>query len=185
MPKTCESCRYYTADSAEATCPACAKPLRFTMLPPPDAPEAAHTATPRVPRTGAPGGAGVIWELVVNSPVGLIVLMILGLAASFFLYEWASRDSGSGKSSGGRIKVGMHFSEVGRILDVEPPPKPSYPRMRDNFPADEFGDGRLDYEGHGIKVRVYFVGGYVTSVEETPSKAGPGFHSYQFTMSGP
>src|SRR5262249_55386892 len=127
MPKTCETCRYYSAADAETTCPACGTALRFTLLPPPDAPDTSPAATAAVPRGGAPGGLGALWELLINSPIGLVGLMVLGLAATFVIHDWATRDPGPGKEVSSRIKIGMHFSEVGRILDVEPAPKPSYP----------------------------------------------------------
>jgi hypothetical protein len=70
----------------------------------------------------------------------------------------------------------MHISEVGQVLDSGPRPAPSYPRLRDNFPADEFGDGTIDYEGDGVVLKIHFVGGRVTAITESPSAAGPGFH---------
>jgi hypothetical protein len=90
--------------------------------------------------------------------------------------------STKGSDSSGRIRAGMHISEVGRLLDRGPPPSPSYPRMRDYFPADEFGDGTIDYEGYGVILKIHFIGGRVTSVEESPSSAGPGFHRYRMVV---
>ena len=50
----------------------------------------------------------------------------------------------------------MHFSEVGRVLDVEPAAETFVPGMRrPTSPTDEFGDGRLDYEGSGLRLRVH------------------------------
>jgi hypothetical protein len=86
------------------------------------------------------------------------------------------------RSESSRIKVGMHISEVGKILDSGPQPTPSYPRLRDSFPADESGDGTIEYEGDGVILIIHFVGGRVTSLEESPSAAGPGFHRCQLTV---
>lgn len=110
---------------------------------------------------------GGVWDLLIGTPVGLVVLAVVALAATFTYHDWAVRDRGPGGSQfTGRVQVGMHFSEVGRVLDTWPPPRPSYPRMRDNFPSDEFGDGVLEFRGGGFRLHVHFVGGYVTSVDE-------------------
>jgi hypothetical protein len=108
----------------------------------------------------------------------LVGLFVLILAVAWVVGDWvtASTASGKGADTAGRIRAGMHISEVGRVLDSGPPPSPSYPRLRDSFPADEFGDGTIDYEGDGIVLTIHFMGGYVTAVEEAPSSAGPGFH---------
>ncbi len=78
----------------------------------------------------------------------------------------------------------MHISKVGRILDDGPPPAPSYPRDRDWYPADEFGDGTIEYEGDGEILKMRFVRGYITSIEESPSSAGPGFHRSTMIVTG-
>ena len=115
----------------------------------------------------------------------LILLTFAVFGGVWAVSAWLTADSSPGKrqDSSGRIKVGMHISEVGRILDTEPARSPSYPRMRDYFPADEFGDGTIDYEGDGQILTIHFVGGRVTSVEESPSSAGPGFHKYTMIVS--
>jgi hypothetical protein len=126
---------------------------------------------------------GGLWELLTGTPVGLVVLAVGALAATFAYHDWATRDRGSGgEGLTGRVRVGMHFSEVGRSLDTGPPPKPSYPRMRQHFPTDEFGDGVLNYQGQGLKLRVVFLGGYVTSVEEALVPDAPGSYRYDFRM---
>jgi len=88
------------------------------------------------------------------------------------------KDPGPGKRSetAGKICIGMHISEVGKIIDPGPAQTPSYPRTRDFYPPDEFGNGTIDYEGDGVVLKIHFEGGRVTSVEESPSSAGPGFH---------
>lgn len=126
---------------------------------------------------------GGFWELLIGTPVGLVVLAVGALAATFAYHDWAVRDRGpGGEGLTGRVRVGMHFSDVGRVLDTGPPPRPSYPRMRDNFPSDEYGDGVLDYRGGGVKLRVHFVGGYVTSVDEKLVPDEPGSSRYEFRM---
>jgi hypothetical protein len=122
--------------------------------------------------------------LLIGSPVCLAILFVVGLAGIWAVSDWMMQDSGSGKDSdsSGRIRVGMHLSEVGRLLDRGPAPSPSYPRMRDYFPADEFGNGTIDYEGDGVVLKIHFIGGRVTSVEESPSSAGPGFHRYKMIV---
>jgi hypothetical protein len=128
---------------------------------------------------------GNVWELLIGTPVGLVVLAVVALSAAFAYQDWAELGRGPGTDNpAGRVRVGMHYSEVGRVLDTGPAPKPSYPRMRDWFPADEFGDGVLNYQGGGLKLRVHFTGGYVTSVEETPGPDEPGSYRYEVRMSG-
>jgi hypothetical protein len=181
MPKVCESCHYYSADSAPTDCPTCGATLRFTLLPPAGTPDPSPAPLPRRPgaaRSPLGQGSGVLWEKLIGSPVGLVALFVLISIGLWAVGDWVMKDPGSGKAadSSGRIRVGMHISEVGRLLDRGPPPSPSYPRLRDSFPADEFGDGTIDYEGDGVVLQIHFVGGRVTSVEESPSSAGPGFH---------
>jgi hypothetical protein len=109
------------------------------------------------------------------SPVGLVALFILSLACMWALSSWIMSDPGPGKDEEhtGRIRVGMHVSEVGRFLNERLPPQ-KYLELHYNFPADESGDGRIDYEGEGVKLRIHFIGGEVTSVEESPSSLGAG-----------
>jgi hypothetical protein len=76
----------------------------------------------------------------------------------------------------------MHIAEVGRILDSGPQPAPAYPRLRDSFPADESGDGTIEYEGDGVILIIHFACGEVKAVEESPSTAEPGFHRYKLTV---
>ncbi len=168
MPKVCTICRS-SADDREISCPACGGALR------------AATARP-----GAFGelarGLGLGWEHLLGSGVALVVGFVLLAGVSGALSErmlWGSSDPAAGQAqdSSGRIRVGMHLCEVGRVLDKGPPRTPSYPRMRDYFPADEFGDGTVDYEGDGVVLKIHFVYGRVTAVEESKSSAGPGFHS--------
>jgi hypothetical protein len=179
MPKTCEPCRFLTPADAEAPCPHCGRPLRFTLLPPPGEPDVLPSRR-RVPRSGGGAWLGGLWETLIGTPVGLVVLAVVALAGSMAYHDWASRDRGPAADAvSGRVRVGMHFSEVGRALDTGPAPRPSYPRMRDRFPSDEFGDGVLNYEGRGVKLRVHFVGGYATSVTEEPGSAEPGSFRYE------
>jgi hypothetical protein len=187
MPKVCPSCRYYSAGDGDATCPACGTRLLFTLLPPADAADASPVVL-RPPRSATwPGPGrqtGGIWERLIGSPVALVAVFVLILGGLWAVSDRLMRDPGAGKAadSSGRIRVGMHISEVGRLLDRSPPSSPSYPRMRDYFPADEFGDGTIDYEGDGVVLKIHFIGGRVTSVEESPSAAGPGFHRYMVVV---
>jgi hypothetical protein len=121
---------------------------------------------------------------LLESPVGLVVLFVLILVAVWVVSDAVRKEEGASKDpeASSRIRIGMHISEVGRLLDHSLPPSPSYPRMRDYFPPDEFGDGTIDYEGDGVVLRIHFVGGRVTSVEEAPSAAGPGFHRYTMAV---
>jgi hypothetical protein len=167
MLRICQFCRYSCNDAA-STCRACGAPL-----PPDPAPPA-----PRSDRTGfgpAPP-ATEPWRRLAGLAGAVLLIVTVGGAI------WAANGllaaPGQTQDSAGRIKVGMHIAEVGRILDQGPPPSPSYPRMRDYFPADEFGDGVIDFEGDGEILRIHFIGGYVTAIEESPSSAGPGFHKY-------
>lgn len=165
MPKVCAVCRYESPADAETACPACGAPLG--AVPP------RSVRGPRDP-----------WERFI-APIALVGVLLLVGVGVWFGGGWLAAALGGGKThdSSGRIKVGMHISEVGRILDDGPPPSPSYPRMRDYFPADEFGDGTIDYEGDGEVLKIQFVGGCVTSIEESPSSAGPGFHKYTMIVS--
>jgi hypothetical protein len=174
MPKVCEICRSPSAD-AETTCPACGGRLR--------------PASPHLGETFArfAGGLCALWERLLGSPVALVALFVLLAGGLWGLSDWmmtASPGSAPGKDqdSSGRIRAGMHVSEVGRILDKGPPPSPSYPRMRDYFPADEFGDGTVHYEGDGVVLEIHFVCGRVLAVEESKSSAGPGFHCCRTTF---
>jgi hypothetical protein len=132
--------------------------------------------------------SGDLWEWLVGSPVGLGALLLLLAVGVWAVSGWVVKDvmTGSqpakGTASSNGIRVGMHISEVGRLLDRGPAPSPSYPRMRDWFPEDEFGDGTIDYEGYGVVLKIHFEGGHVTSVEESPSSAGPGFHRYKMIV---
>jgi hypothetical protein len=112
------------------------------------------------------------------SLLGLVALFILTLAVVWAVSAWMMRDPGSGKDDEhtGRIRVGMHVSEVGKFLNEKMPPQ-KYLELHYNFPADESVDGHINYEGDGVKLRIYFVGGEVTSVEESPSSLGAGSHS--------
>src|SRR6476661_1240247 len=135
MPKLCESCPYCSANDAETMCPACGVPLRSSAPPP------------------APGWSGSgLGSKLFGSPLGLVGVFVVILAVAWAVGDWVTTASGSGKASdtAGRIRAGMHISEVGQILDNGPPPSPSYPRLRDSFPADEFGDGTIDYEADGV-----------------------------------
>jgi hypothetical protein len=118
------------------------------------------------------------WNWLIATPLGLLALVAVAIIGGWMVNDWVMHDAGSGKKadSSGRIRAGMHISEVGRLLDNGPPPSPSYPRLRDRFPADEFGDGTIDYEGDGVILKIHFANGRVTSVAESRSTAGPGFH---------
>jgi hypothetical protein len=107
---------------------------------------------------------------------------VSGVLSDRMLGGSADPAAGQAQDSSGRIRVGMHLSEVGRVLDKGPPRSPSYPRMRDYFPPDEFGDGTVDYEGDGAILKIHFVNGRVTAVEESKSSAGPGFHSCRLSF---
>ena len=101
MPKMCESCRFYTTDSSETTCPVCTAALRSTLLPPAWGPELTPGAVPheapRSPRLVF--GIGALWESVIGSPIGLVVLCVLGLALSWAIYDWAIARSEPGHST--------------------------------------------------------------------------------------
>jgi hypothetical protein len=172
MPKVCEVCRA-PSDDTEISCPACGGRLR--------------------PASARPRGAfselarGLGWEQLLGSGVALVVGFVLlagvsGVLCERMLWGPSGPAAGEAQDSSGRIRVGMHFSEVGRVLDKGPPPSPSYPRMRDYFPADEFGDGTVDYEGDGVVLKIHFVNARVTAVEESKSSAGPGFHSCRVSL---
>ncbi|HVS38362.1 MAG TPA: hypothetical protein VMS17_22580 [Gemmataceae bacterium] len=174
MLRVCQFCRS-SCDGAEAVCPVCGAPLPLepaSAAPPPLRPDGLQ---PRPP------AATESWrQLAAVVGLGLLILVICGGA-------WGANAllAGKGKTedSAGRIKVGMHISEVGRILDDGPPRSPSYPRERDWYPADEFGDGTIECEGDGEILKICFVGGYVTSIEESPSSCGPGFHKCTLIVS--
>jgi hypothetical protein len=135
-------------------------------------------------RSGYDGRERGLWAWLTGKPLGLVFLFVLVIGGTWVISDWVTEDPGSGKKqdSSGRIRAGMHISEVGRLLDKGPPRKPSYPRMRDWFPADEFGNGTIDYEGDGVILKIHFVRGLVTSVEESPSSAGPGLHRYKLVV---
>jgi hypothetical protein len=164
MPKLCESCAHFS-DDGETICPACGAALRSSEARP----------------SGWGGGVGA---RLFGSPLGLVAVFVVILAVAWAVGDWmtAAANSGKGADTAGRIRAGMHISEVGRVLDDGPPPSPSYPRLRDQFPPDEFGDGTINYEGDGVKLTIEFVGGYVTAVEEAPSSLGPGPHSYKMIV---
>ena len=173
MLKVCQFCRYSCA-VAETTCPACHAPLPPDPIPP----------APRYDQTGfrqVSGSSDDPWRRLA-APVG-VVLLIVTIGGGVWAANGLLAAPSKTQDSTGRIKAGMHISEVGRLLDNEPQPSPSYPRMRDYFPADEFGDGTIDYEGDGEILHIQFVRGCVTSVEESPSSAGPGFHKYTMIVS--
>jgi hypothetical protein len=183
MSKVCDFCRSTCAADAETTCPAWGTRLCSLLLPAADlrAPSAALTPPLRWEvRSRLSRGPGAPWERWVASPLLYVAIFVLIVAGVWTVSDRVRNESGPGRAleSSGRIRVGMHISEVGRLLDRGPPPSPSYPRMRDYFPADEFGDGTIDYEGDGVVLKIDFVRGRVTSVEESPSSAGPGFHRY-------
>src|SRR5262249_32087542 len=121
MPKLCESCPYYSADDAETACPKCGAALR------------SYEARPPSGWSGSGLGARLF-----GAPLGLVVVFVLILAVAWAVGDWmtAAANFGKGSDTAGRIHAGMHISEVGRVLDNGPPPAPSYPRLRDSFPAD-------------------------------------------------
>ena len=165
MPKLCESCARVVNDT-EIICPGCG-------------------AAQRPHEAGRPSSwGGGVGARLFGSPLGLVVVLVVILAVAWAVGDWMTAAANSGKEAdtAGRIRAGMHISEVGRVLDDGPAPKPSYPRPRDWFPADEFGDGTINYEGDGVKLTIEFVGGYVTAVEEAPSSLGPGPHSYKMVV---
>jgi hypothetical protein len=172
MLRVCQFCRYTCADFA-AVCPACGAPL-----PPDPAPPGPQSDEALTPPASVSADA---WRRLA-APAGL-VLLILTIGGGVWAANTLLAAPARTQDSTGRIKAGMHIHEIGRILDNGPPPSPSYPRMRDWFPADEFGDGDIDYEADGQVLKIHFVGGYVTSVDESPSSAGPGFHHYTMIVS--
>jgi hypothetical protein len=186
MLTLCESCGCHVLGDGEISCPKCGKPLSSD---PPSASgtaePATETAAPYQGETPAPKGwfRGLV-ERAAAAPAGIgaaffLIVIILWIVTD----RMAAYSPPTPKSAGSsRIKVRMHISEVGKILDSGPPPSPSYPRLRDSFPADEFGNGTIDYEGDGVILIIHFVAGRVTSVEESPSAAGPGFHRCQLTV---
>jgi hypothetical protein len=163
MSKVCEYCHYASGNDTDITCAQCGAYLP-TLVPP--------TARLR----GDWQGDGVGSRLLA-SPLGLVVLFVLTMAGIWAVSSWIMRDPGPGTDgdSTHRIRVGMHVSEVGRFLNEKLPPQ-KYLELHYNFPADESGDGRIDYEGDGVKMRIHFIGGEVTSVEESPSSLGAGNH---------
>jgi hypothetical protein len=174
VPKVCDICRYSSAD-ALTTCPSCGGLLRSAAPGPGEA------------FSRFAGGLGAVWEQLLGSPLALVAGFVLlagvsGVLTDRLLHGPSGPNAGQEQDSSGRIRAGMHLSEVGRILDKGPPRSPSYPRMRDYFPADEFGDGTVHYEGDGVVLEIHFVHGYVTAVEESKSSAGPGPHCCRTTF---
>jgi hypothetical protein len=186
MLTLCESCGCYALGDGEITCPKCGKPLCSEQ---PPASEAADPATgspePYQAETPPQRGWGrCLVERAAAAPAGIgaaffLVIVILWIVTDRMAAYSPHTPQFAGSS---RIKVGMHMSEVGQVLDSGPQPTPSYPRLRDSFPADEFGDGTIEYEGDGVILIIHFVGGRVTSVEESPSTEGPGFHRCRLTV---
>jgi hypothetical protein len=183
MPKLCQFCAYHSVTDTETTCPTCGATLRFTLLPPADPLDPSAASLPPDETRSRPGSEGRgPWERLIGSPLVLVGVFFLIVVAVWAVSDTVMKGSGKGPDTSSRIRVGMHISEVGRILDNGPAPNPSYPRLRDSFPADEFGDGTIDYEGDGVILKIEFAGGYVTSVEESPSSAGSGFHRCQLVV---
>jgi hypothetical protein len=180
MLSLCEACGCYALVETESACPKCGKPLNAEPMPASEAADpAAGAIEPYVGETAPPRGRlRLLVEQLAAMPAGVgaaffFIVVILWIVTDRMAAYTPPTPQSAGSS---RIKVGMHISEVGRILDSGPQPSPSYPRLRDSFPADEFGNGTIDYEGDGVILIIQFVGGRVTSVEESPSTAGPGFH---------
>lgn len=173
MPLVCDGCPFSTRTLTDRTCPRCAIPLRFVRSDPPDI---------------GPGCGGFLVERLTTHGLGLVGLAVVAIVGTTAYLNWANvpPPPDAGRVSGA-VRVGMHFSEVGRALDTGPPPTPAYPRLRDWFPPDEFGTGRLDYTGNGVKLVVYFRGGYVAAVDEEPADTPPGSYRYEYrgTPAGP
>ena len=183
MAKVCPSCAYRSETDSETTCPTCGAALRFTLLPPAGSLGlSAASQSPEQTRSHPSQEAGGPWERLLGSPRVLVAVFFLIAVAVWAVSDTVMKGSTKGSDNSSRIRVGMHISEVGRILDKGPAPKPSYRRLRDNFPEDEFGDGTIEYEGDGVILKIEFVGGYVTSVDESPSSAGSGFHRCQLVV---
>jgi hypothetical protein len=181
MLKVCETCKFHTDAEDVNTCPSCDTALRPIYLTSPDALDRSDASLPWRPEKGrSSDGSKGPWEYLIESPLGLLAVFFLIVVGAWAMSDWLKGSGPEKKSDNSKgIRIGMHISEVGRILDNGPAPKPSYPRQRDWFPADEFGDGTITYEGDGVILTIEFVGGYVTSIDESPSSAGPGMHRFQ------
>ena len=89
MPATCEGCRYYSAENQSGPCPACGRPLKFTLLPPPDTDPPPLDLPPadeprplrRADRDAAAPGPPLLYDLVTSTPflavVGVALFVVL------------------------------------------------------------------------------------------------------------
>jgi hypothetical protein len=124
------------------------------------------------------------WSWLTGTPAGLIIGLVLLVIGGGVIIDRVLEDTRAekgtaktpAKTTEGHFPTGIHISELGRLLDKGTPESPSNPQLRYYFPANERGDGTIDYEGDGLKLKIHFEGGLVTSIEESPSSAGPGFH---------
>jgi hypothetical protein len=185
MSTVCAFCQSPFA-GAETVCLSCGAPLPAASSAAADSPGAFFGGPPprwADARLRAGRRSAERWERWLSSPAVIVAAFVVIALGAWAVSDRVRKESADRPAEGsGRVRVGMHISEVGRLLDRHPRPGPSYPRMRDWFPADEFGDGTIEHEGDGVRLKIHFVGGFVTSVEESPSSAGPGFQRQQMIV---
>lgn len=184
MPGLCEPCRFHSSDDCLSACPQCGGPVKFTLLPPPNAGPSTATATtapparPRSLPSGRVGLSDLFRGKMLYASVGIIAAVFVGVIALWLLRG----DSFEQKVA--KLKVGMPMPEAMRIMGDDNKPKkkakvnftvgPNGVRETpDRFsdfdePIHVWGEGSVESaDGFGAVV-IEYLNGVVTGV--TPKK---------------
>lgn len=186
MPRLCEPCRFHSSDDSVSDCPQCGGPVKFTLLPPPNAGQTTATATataapPAPPRSTSSGRVGLS-----DLFRGKLLYISVGVIAAVFvavLALWLLRGD-SFEQKVAKVKVGMSMPEAMRIMGDDNKPKKKakvnftvgpngVQETPDRFsdfdePIDVWGEGSVEYVDGFDAVVIEYRNGVVTGV--TPKK---------------
>ncbi len=179
MARFCEPCRFHSVDDSLTACPQCGGPVKFTLLPPPNAtpePMALDLESESAPAAILRNNR-MTWYLV-GGAAALIACVGLGLLLTGNLGEGFD-------ARAKKIKSGMAMEQAAGIMgETQKPagkkwsftfgepeshaePMPDFDR-----PMDYSGEGYVVYEGSTSGLKIHFRDGVVTRVEEVAREGG-------------
>ncbi len=161
MAKICEPCDYYSADNSTSLCPKCGGPVKMTMLPPRGerAAPVKHLTAPK----GLPPTHSTLSTVMKIAGV-TIPILIGGAFLAYRLTGWqGSHPNHSSQGKLNEIKVGMHISQVAKLVN-----HPDSVRFRDRFAADDTSSGEYISQRGGKSVVLRWEKGLVTFIDIKP-----------------
>ena len=180
MPKLCESCSFYSADSTPTACPTCGTGLKFTLLPPrghaaTPLPDAGPTLEPTTAIARARNRKEGFFESMGISEInpkyiwaGFLILVALGgfIARHYMVGERLKQ-----------VQPGMHISQAAKLIDGDDDEDEAYYdsrmiRFRDNFASNDTSSGSFEYHDGPHHMVIHWHNGIVTRVDKKGGSGG-------------